>query len=127
MGCGRQLRANSTLAPNEYRGPVLGLIFLAYAEHRFEEVRPELEAKATARRPVHLINAFGHAPVTRTRARIAVHDGREICRVDVARSSQPVWAKTSNDDRVFFVRINNSTRALPDAELAAYFADRWPE
>jgi type I restriction enzyme M protein len=47
-----QLRANSTLAPNEYRGPVLGLIFLAYAEHRFEQVRPELEAKATVRRPV---------------------------------------------------------------------------
>ncbi|MCI0635398.1 MAG: type I restriction-modification system subunit M N-terminal domain-containing protein [Actinobacteria bacterium] len=31
---------------------MLGLIFLAYAEHRFEQVRPELEAKATARRPV---------------------------------------------------------------------------
>ena len=47
-----ELRANSTLAPNEYRGPVLGLIFLAYAEHRFEQVRPELESKATTRRPV---------------------------------------------------------------------------
>jgi type I restriction enzyme M protein len=47
-----QLRANSTLAPNEYRGPVFGLIFLAYAEHRLEQVRPELEAAATARRPV---------------------------------------------------------------------------
>jgi type I restriction enzyme M protein len=47
-----ELRANSTLTPSDYRGPVLGLIFLAYAEHRFEEVRPELEAKATARRPV---------------------------------------------------------------------------
>lgn len=46
------MRANSTLGPTEYRGPVLGLIFLAYAEHRFEAVRPELEAKATARRPV---------------------------------------------------------------------------
>ena len=44
-----ELRANSTLSPAEYRGPVLGLIFLAYAEHRFEQVRPELEAKATAR------------------------------------------------------------------------------
>lgn len=31
---------------------MLGLIFLAYAEFRFEQVRPELEAKATARRPV---------------------------------------------------------------------------
>jgi len=47
-----QLRANSALAPSEYRGPVLGLIFLAYAEHRFDEVRPEVEAKATPRRPV---------------------------------------------------------------------------
>lgn len=47
-----ELRANSSLAPNEYRGPVLGLIFLAYAEHRFEQARPEVEAKATARRPV---------------------------------------------------------------------------
>jgi type I restriction enzyme M protein len=46
-----QLRANSTLAP-EYRGPVLGLIFLAYAEHRFDEVRPDVEAKATPRRQV---------------------------------------------------------------------------
>ena len=27
-----ELRANSTLSPAEYRGPVLGLIFLAYAE-----------------------------------------------------------------------------------------------
>ncbi|MGV0639109.1 class I SAM-dependent DNA methyltransferase [Mycobacterium kansasii] len=47
-----ELRANSTLSPAEYRGPVLGLIFLAYAEFRFEQVRPDLEAKATARRPV---------------------------------------------------------------------------
>lgn len=47
-----ELRANSTLSPAEYRGPVLGLIFLAYAEYRFEQARPELEAKATPRRPV---------------------------------------------------------------------------
>lgn len=46
------LRANSSLGPAEYRGPVLGLIFLAFAEHRFEELRPELEQQATARRPV---------------------------------------------------------------------------
>jgi type I restriction enzyme M protein len=47
-----QLRANSTLTPAEYRGPVLGLIFLAFAEHRFDEIRPEVELKATERRPV---------------------------------------------------------------------------
>ena len=31
---------------------MLGLIFLAYAEHRFEAVRPEVEAQATPRNPV---------------------------------------------------------------------------
>jgi len=36
----------------ETAGPVLGLIFLAYAEHRCDAVRPQAEAKATARRPV---------------------------------------------------------------------------
>lgn len=47
-----ELRANSSLAANEYRGPVLGLIFLAYAEYRFDQVREEVEAQATARHPV---------------------------------------------------------------------------
>jgi len=46
-----QMRANSSLGPGEYRGPVLGLIFLAYAEHRFEQVRRKVEAAATARNP----------------------------------------------------------------------------
>jgi type I restriction enzyme M protein len=47
-----ELRANSTLTPADYRGPVLGLIFLAYAEYRFDAARPELEAEATPRNPV---------------------------------------------------------------------------
>ena len=62
----------------------------------------------------------------RTRARIAIHKGHEICRIDVARSSQPVWAKTSKQARVFFVRMNNTTWALPEEEQAVYFNDRWP-
>jgi type I restriction enzyme R subunit len=72
----------------------------------------------------HLIGALGHAAVMRTRARIAVHEGREICRVDVARSAQPVWAKTSQQERVFFVRMNNSSRAMPEAEVEAYLRSR---
>lgn len=47
-----QMRANSSLGPAEYRGPVLGLIFLAYAEHRFDLVTPELEEKASKYNPV---------------------------------------------------------------------------
>ena len=74
----------------------------------------------------HLANAIGHAAAMRTRARITVHDSQEICRLDVARSSQPVWANMSQKPRVFFVRMNNSTRELPENELDAYLADRWP-
>ncbi len=47
-----ELRANSTLTAAQYRDPVLGLIFLAFAEHRFEQLRPELQSKATERRPI---------------------------------------------------------------------------
>lgn len=47
-----QMRANSSLGPAEYRSPVLGLIFLAYAEHRFDQVTPELEEKASKYNPV---------------------------------------------------------------------------
>ncbi len=45
------LRANSKLTPVQYRDPVLGLVFLTYAENRFAAVRGEVEARATARNP----------------------------------------------------------------------------
>jgi type I restriction enzyme, R subunit len=63
----------------------------------------------------------------RTRARVVKHSGIELCRLDVAKSSRPVWAKISKGDRVFFVRMNNSSRPMPAGELDAYLADRWPE
>ncbi|MGO1472880.1 MAG: type I restriction-modification system subunit M [Flaviflexus sp.] len=46
-----ELRANSKLTPGQYRDPVLGLVFLAYAESSFEAIRAEVEAKASARNP----------------------------------------------------------------------------
>jgi type I restriction enzyme M protein len=62
-----ELRANSSLAANEYRGPVLGLIFLAYAEYRFDQVRPEVQAHATARHPLT-------ADDYRARSVVFIHD-----------------------------------------------------
>ncbi len=75
----------------------------------------------------HLANALGAAAVMRTRGRVVLYDGAELCRLDVARSSQPIWAKTSKGEHLFFVRMNNSTRVMPDGELDNYLADRWPE
>ena len=74
----------------------------------------------------HLVAALGHPAVMRTRARIVTRDERDICRLDVAPSSRPVWAKTSKQEQAFFVRMNNSTRALPDDEVEIYLADHWP-
>src|SRR5947209_8631085 len=44
------LRANSHLKSAEYSIPVLGLIFLKFADSRFAEVEAELHGKATGRR-----------------------------------------------------------------------------
>lgn len=38
-----ELRANSGLKSSEYSVPVLGLIFLRYADHRFTQAEKELE------------------------------------------------------------------------------------
>ncbi len=47
-----ELRANSKLKSSEYSVPVLGLILLRYADHRFSEAEKELEGKATGRRTI---------------------------------------------------------------------------
>ncbi len=45
-----QLRANSNLSASEYSNPVLGLIFLRYADHKFTVAQQELEGHSTGRR-----------------------------------------------------------------------------
>lgn len=47
-----ELRANSKLRSSEYSVPVLGLIFLRYADHKFTAARATLEGKATGRRAI---------------------------------------------------------------------------
>ncbi|MBN1483824.1 MAG: type I restriction-modification system subunit M N-terminal domain-containing protein, partial [Chloroflexia bacterium] len=43
-----ELRANSRLRSAEYSVPVLGLIFLRYADHRFDQAQQEVEADLAA-------------------------------------------------------------------------------
>jgi type I restriction enzyme M protein len=45
-----QLRANSGLSPQQYSGPVLGLIFLRFAEVRFAKRRAELQKQTSGKR-----------------------------------------------------------------------------
>jgi type I restriction enzyme R subunit len=100
-------------------GAVIGL------DHDYPRVRPPNGDGFANWLTTYLTNALGHSAVIRTRARIVVYDEYEIARLDVGRSSRPVWVKASSADRAFFVRMNNSTRVLPDEEMEAYLADRW--
>jgi type I restriction enzyme M protein len=45
-----QLRANSKLLPSQYSGPVLGLIFLKFADYCFQNATQKLEARGTSSR-----------------------------------------------------------------------------
>src|SRR2546428_4125451 len=47
-----ELRANSHLKAGEYSIPVLGLIFLKFADSRFSQAAAELAGKATGRRSI---------------------------------------------------------------------------
>lgn len=47
-----EFRANSKLTSVQYRNPVLGLVFLAYAESRFDAFKAEVEAGHSPRNPV---------------------------------------------------------------------------
>jgi len=47
-----KLRANSKLKSSEYSIPVLGLIFLRYADHKFSVAEKEIAGKSTGRRTI---------------------------------------------------------------------------
>ncbi len=51
-GAAGELRANSKLKSSEYSVPVLGLIFLRYADQKFAAAEAELEGKGTGRRTI---------------------------------------------------------------------------
>jgi type I restriction enzyme M protein len=50
------LRANSKLKSSEYSIPVLGLIFLRYADHKFSVAEKKLEKQGSGRRKISKID-----------------------------------------------------------------------
>jgi len=47
-----ELRANSKLKSSEYSVPVLGLIVLRYADHKFAQAKAKLATQSTGRRTI---------------------------------------------------------------------------
>jgi type I restriction enzyme M protein len=51
-GAADELRANSKLKSSEYSVPVLGLVFLRYADHKFQAAAKDLAGKSSGRRTI---------------------------------------------------------------------------
>ncbi len=51
-GVADELRANSPLSSSEYSTPVLGLLFLRFAGHRFDQAKAEIEGTGSGRREI---------------------------------------------------------------------------
>jgi len=51
-GAADEFRANSKLKSSEYSVPVLGLIFLRYADHKFTQAKAKLTSQGTGRRTI---------------------------------------------------------------------------
>src|SRR5512143_2051167 len=47
-----ELRANSKLKSSEYSVPVLGLVFLRYADHKYQAAAKELKGAGSGRRKI---------------------------------------------------------------------------
>ncbi|HEX8450920.1 MAG TPA: RNA-binding domain-containing protein [Longimicrobium sp.] len=65
---------------------------------------------------------FGLAPLLE----VSFHgiDGKQVCRVLVKSSPKPVWVKTEGQEH-FYVRTNNSSRALSAREAQEYAQTHW--
>jgi type I restriction enzyme M protein len=78
-----ELRANSGLKASEYSAPVLGLIFLRFADARFEAAREVIEAKGSARRKIgpsdyHAERLVYLAPGARFSALLELPEGADL-------------------------------------------------
>lgn len=93
-------------------------------------IQPDLDMKRQdADRYVNWLTTLvqhnlGTTAATKTRFRLEDVDGRTVCLADVDRSPSPVFLQSSNEEE-FYVRLNNTTRALKPSEIHDYIRDRW--
>lgn len=78
-----ELRANSKLRSSEFSVPVLGLIFLRYADHKFTTAEERLRAKATGRGQIgrddfHALGVLYLPPKARFKALLSLPEGENI-------------------------------------------------
>jgi hypothetical protein len=67
------------------------------------------------------------AALTLARVSFSEIDGKDVCRIDVAASAQPVFARPldGKEHSEFWARVGNSTRQLIGTDMAQYQRDHW--
>ena len=94
-------------------------------------IQPDLDKKNVDgdRYVGSLTTAIGRSlgPLASTMAKIQLEaaNGVQVALVRVTPSPEPIYAKVSKGDRVFFARVNNSTRVLDGPDLVGYVKQRW--
>ncbi len=68
---------------------------------------------------------LGHVGSNRLTIRMDQLDDHDICRIDVPASSRAIWVKNPRGADTLYQRRNNSTRAVPAAEIETFLADRF--
>jgi type I restriction enzyme M protein len=110
------LRANSGLRASEYSTPVLGLIFLRFADHRFAEAEKELVGTATGRRTVGKLDFQARGAVylpdnARFSALLELPEGENIGRAidDAMRAIEAENEELRDVLPKTYMRLDNST------------------
>ena len=94
-------------------------------------IQPDLDKKNVDgdRYVGSLTTAIGRSlgPLASTMAKIQLEavNGVQVALVRVTPAPEPIYAKVSKGDRVFFARVNNSTRVLDGPDLVGYVKQRW--
>ena len=68
---------------------------------------------------------LGHAGAHRLTIRIDQVNDKDVCRIDVPASSRPIWVKGKEGSDILYQRRNNSTRAVPPAEVEQFITERF--
>lgn len=72
-------------------------------------------------------NALGPVPATDLSVHFCTLDDRQIARVDVRPSAEPVFAsRKGKEQQIFFARLNNATEELSGPDLLSYREKHWP-
>ncbi len=100
-------------------------------DHEVLGIRPDLDHKNLGTdRYVNalttlLMAALGPAAAARVRIDIQDLDGEPVSIINVPPSPEPVFAKTTKGNQVFYVRINNTTRILEGKDMVSYIKSKW--